>query len=744
MSLKRRIRYYINNFIKIICNLKQKNFMKIAYIDHSYHKKTLSNHDVLFTLLQKRGHDLVYFWDDSWQGGDQISFQEVLHFDAIIMFQQRCSIPQKKHFSDFHQNVTFVPMLDQFINKDTSNNFFDDFLGSKVLSFSTIVHGIAKTYGINSFLVRYYQPPKPNFLCPQHDLHGFLWLRHPEQVSWPLVRTLIGTTNFNSLHLHIAPDPETKPPLLPSREEISRYNITTSTWFKNKKNFNSILDKANVFFAPRISEGIGQSFLEAFTRGQCVVAPNCGTMNEYILHNVNGILYNPNKPMAVDFSHTHSLGISGKYAAESGYANWLSQQDEMIDFILTPNYKKSSIELYSNSSEVQNISSPHEQNFNYIKNRLTCSEISWEAVTWAYRLLYEREPESPEAILQHARASNQWEMVQHILNSEEYKIKINTNTSSYNVNNFIFNMDYPYLTEEFITCLYKIILRRIPKNEEISNFINTKYTKWELVFFILNSQEYKDNFYVEYACKNDIFINLPQLIFLHIAKVFGSSFINVLKENYYSKFARIYDEHFFSSDNRLLNAKSIGGHIRYSQICKKLKNSLYITAVREPCSRAFSLFQHWRSCPDFAPLKSGEPRTYPWYFNENSLMDTLQKSTVAQNFLDNDQCHVISGHRTFDAVCEVWEKENFIIGCFDYPQDFIEICASLLNWNNKTLPKINISTKLNYSKNISMEKGINELLIERNQEDMKLYNYVKSKKIISTIKDGFDLSVFYP
>ena len=49
--------------------------------------------------------------------------------------------------------------------------------------------------------------------------------------------------------------------------------------------------RANVYFAPRLEEGIGQTFLEAIRWGRCVVAADNRTINEYIIHGVNGLLY---------------------------------------------------------------------------------------------------------------------------------------------------------------------------------------------------------------------------------------------------------------------------------------------------------------------------------------------------------------------------------------------------------------------------------------------------------------------
>ena len=188
---------------------------------------------------------------------------------------------------------------------------------------------------IRSLYVRYYQDPVACSL-PVDGLRGFFWIRHEDLVSWPTVRALLGETRFVRLHLHIAPDPGSPAPSLPSKEEIQKYNITTSTWFEDKKELLELLEQSNVYFAPRHEEGIGQSFLEAMARGLCVIAPDNGTMNEYI---INGLLYSPDHLAPLDFSRWAELGGNARKSVEYGAARWREQASRMVDFILTPSEK---------------------------------------------------------------------------------------------------------------------------------------------------------------------------------------------------------------------------------------------------------------------------------------------------------------------------------------------------------------------------------------------------------------------
>lgn len=311
---------------------------RIAYVDHSFHRTTKST-GFLPDVLRRHGHVVEHFWDDAWQGGASVRWTEVSDHDIVIMFQSYCP-PETLHFRRAHPNVVYIPMLDQFcIYRGPILNlshFWEPFQGSKVLNFSNAVHCVTTGFGIVSHFVRYYQPTVRYLQPPQHGLHGFFWLRRESELPWRLIRKLIEGTHFDSFHIHSAVDPGFPAAEHPSAEDIATFNITTSRWFENKADLNTLMARANVYFAPRLEEGIGQSFLEAMARGQCVVAPNHGTMNEYILPGVNGLLYDIENPAPLDFSNAHQLGRQAKIGTEVGRRRWDDSEQMLVDFIQTP------------------------------------------------------------------------------------------------------------------------------------------------------------------------------------------------------------------------------------------------------------------------------------------------------------------------------------------------------------------------------------------------------------------------
>ena len=83
-------------------------------------------------------------------------------------------------------------------------------------------------------------------------------------------------------------------------------------------------------------EGIGMSFLEAMALGQCVVAPDAPTMNEYISNGTNGLLYPLERPGALDLSRHREIGARARDSIERGFARWQASQEALLDFIATP------------------------------------------------------------------------------------------------------------------------------------------------------------------------------------------------------------------------------------------------------------------------------------------------------------------------------------------------------------------------------------------------------------------------
>ena len=311
--------------------------MKICYIDHSFHQKTLSTQFVA-NILRKYGHEVDLFWDDSWQGGKSVSIDDLVgKYDTFVFFQLAAHSSQP--YYKLPINVTFIPMLDSYGNEQTLHHhrmFWKNFAGVKVLNFSKALHCAAASHGLASKYFKYFPDPSQYDVSEADELlKGFLWQRHPDAINWRIVKKITGEAKFDSFHLHMPVDPfHTQ--IYPERSDVENYHITATDWFEERTDYYQCVSNSQVYFAPRPSEGIGMSFLEAMAMGKCVVAPDYGTMNEYIVHGVNGLLYELFHPRALDFSRAAEIGKMARYSVEVGFKEWERREEELVEYIVTP------------------------------------------------------------------------------------------------------------------------------------------------------------------------------------------------------------------------------------------------------------------------------------------------------------------------------------------------------------------------------------------------------------------------
>ena len=139
-----------------------------------------------------------------------------------------------------------------------------------------------------------------------------------------------------NLHVHLSADPgeiETTEQDVHSAFPHCQ-SLTISHWFESKEEIMKVIRSCDIYLAPRLEEGIGQSFLEALSAGLCVVAPNNGTMNEYLVDGVNGMLYDPASLEPLRFTDIARIRENAHRTAEQLLMNWERDQARVLDFLL--------------------------------------------------------------------------------------------------------------------------------------------------------------------------------------------------------------------------------------------------------------------------------------------------------------------------------------------------------------------------------------------------------------------------
>jgi hypothetical protein len=110
-------------------------------------------------------------------------------------------------------------------------------------------------------------------------------------------------------------------------------------------------------------------FLEAMNLGLCVISPDFPTMNEYIKHQKNGILFDIFNPKKLDISNSIRLGQKANKTIKKGYKKYKRKQKQIIEFNQKP-IKLSGIKSYKKiCDEELKMDILYRYNFQYLNER---------------------------------------------------------------------------------------------------------------------------------------------------------------------------------------------------------------------------------------------------------------------------------------------------------------------------------------------------------------------------------------
>lgn len=302
--------------------------MRIAFFDHPYHRATRSSQFFVDILSTLGGISTFYVEDNGAMEAGSAAFDEA-SFDLIVIWQVHQAFRQ---LSGRHPNVVFVPMYDAM---QSQSGFYwkREFARARTVSFSRKLHEEVIKHGGQSHYVQFFPDPEQYRPITDYDgLRAFFWFRR-EPIDLQFLLGLIGPASIDLFSLHNAPDPGIKPLKVSAVPDNIRA-LEISTWTSDGDSYRKLLASHNLFFAPRVLEGIGMSFLEAMACGQCVVAPHASTMNEYIANGTNGILYPLDCPFPADFNRVREQGKRARESIERGHRRWLSQVEALTEFML--------------------------------------------------------------------------------------------------------------------------------------------------------------------------------------------------------------------------------------------------------------------------------------------------------------------------------------------------------------------------------------------------------------------------
>jgi hypothetical protein len=293
--------------------------VRTALVDQSFHIKTGSS-VFLRDLLRRLGTVDHFFVDVN-------DLAEIAdgNYDVTILFQTEFCAP---YFLARGKRTVIVPMYDACAHMPEA--YWRAMAGARVVSFCRRLHVRMSECGLESIYLQYF--PDPSIIPVVEDfsnLRGFLWQRRPHEGFDGRLGSRLCGSSLTSLHLHLAADDDN------NDLEMLPVDVTTSEGFADRAVYLGHIRTANVFFAPRATEGIGMANLEAMAHGMCVVAHDDATANEYIVHRENGYLYNIRHPENLNLTPTRAeqCGRAARKTVEDGYERYNEKLDDLLSFI---------------------------------------------------------------------------------------------------------------------------------------------------------------------------------------------------------------------------------------------------------------------------------------------------------------------------------------------------------------------------------------------------------------------------
>ena len=308
-------------------------FMTIAFIGHSYHQRTGSS-AFFIELLKKLGR-VETFYDESRhrEPAPWVRTFDASRFDCVVIWQKTNAF---HYFRELHPNLVFVPMYDA-MEESGEIHWSRTFNSAKVLCFSSALHRAVLRHTPRSSYFQYYPDPRQYSVVNFGETRrGIFWNRVPA-IDENVIARLCGDEVFDRFTLHDAADPSVGVGAkIMDKSPIPSRVIDRGGWREHRADYLEELAQHNVFFAPRPSEGIGMSVLEAMAMGLCVIATDRPTHNEYISHGKTGILYDLARVGPVSMGNAAELGARARESIEEGFQRWSAMEDQLINFVSLP------------------------------------------------------------------------------------------------------------------------------------------------------------------------------------------------------------------------------------------------------------------------------------------------------------------------------------------------------------------------------------------------------------------------
>ena len=296
----------------------------ILLVDHSCHASTKSV-EFLHVILSKCFDFSVHYYDHAYS--PELPPSRRFAYDFLAFFE---FLPGR--FNLFYPNTrsVFFPMYDnEWGSKWCWRRIA--LTGMPVVSFCSRVTNFARQNGVRDILdIKFFPDPKK-----YKDMQGdprilLLWERG--EMNFNIVKTLFPPGTMKEVILLRHPEEKITHSEL-TDSDVARYNVKiVETGFLPREQFLETIRSAGTVIAPRKKEGIGMVFLEAMAMKKCVITHLDATMDEYVKHGVNGLLFDAENPSQINLADVVRIHANMPDPSTL-YNTWLLDQEKIAPFI---------------------------------------------------------------------------------------------------------------------------------------------------------------------------------------------------------------------------------------------------------------------------------------------------------------------------------------------------------------------------------------------------------------------------
>ena len=241
------------------------------------------------TLVLEPLERLIDFQQITWNGEEVSELPSAIQRVPAVFYQFP---PPRSLLRTQNARLVWIPMWDhaRFLSSEWWQTLPKTL---RVVAFSGEVEKKAKRAGLSNLRITYCANPSEWEPTSWRGERVLMYWNRVGLVGPVFLQRLCETLGIGRMIFIRRVDP-----LIPSWFDYplpSRIGNTITTQVSSdgplpRQDYLGLFNQANIFIAPRLSEGVGLTFIEALARGCAVFAYNAPTMNEYISSGMNGYL----------------------------------------------------------------------------------------------------------------------------------------------------------------------------------------------------------------------------------------------------------------------------------------------------------------------------------------------------------------------------------------------------------------------------------------------------------------------